>query len=626
MQQITPETAIQIAVKHHQAGRLPEAEALYQQILSAQPDHPDALHLLGVVALQTGRTDFAIDLLFRAVEARPASAEYQMNLGIALRQKWRLDDAIAAYRRAIALKPQYPEAHNNLGNALTCQGKLEEAIACYESAIRLRPEYIDALGNLGFALKDMGKLDEALSACEKVIALNPNSAAAHSNLANVLKDQGRVDEALISYDRAIALNPADAGVASSRLYLLHFHPGYDSHAIYCEHRKWNDRYARPLRVTAQPHPNVRDPARRLKIGYVSPDFGLHPVGRFLLPLLKNHDRAAFEIFCYSDVRTPDAMTDRLRGASDHWQSILGLSDEVAAQRVRQDEIDILVDLTMHTANSRLLAFARRPAPVQATWLAYCSTTGMDAIDYRFTDAYLDPPGTGDEHYSEQSIRLRSYWCYDPGVPTPDVEPPPSLASGNVMFGCLNNFAKVSPGALLLWSRILREVPDSRLLLHAREGNHRQRLRDVLEQQGVDPAKVTFEGPIPMDEYFNLYRRIDIALDPIPYAGGTTTCDALWMGVPVVTLAGKTAVSRAGASILGNAGLAELVAHSEEQYIAIAKRLASDLPALERFRAESRGRLRATPLMDAPGFARDMELAYRRIWKDWCGRQNAGVDS
>lgn len=644
MPPIAIDQAIQVAVKHHQAGRLAEAERIYRQILAQQENQVDTLHLLGVVALQTGRSDLAIELIGRAIAANPNAADYHMNFGVALRQKWRLEDAVLAYREAIRLKFDYPEAHSNLGNALTCLGRIDEAIPAYSSAIQLRPAYGDAWANLANALKDQGKLDEAAGACEKAIELNPASGPVHNNLANILKEKGLIAEALASYDRAIALNPSDPGFQSNRLYLLHFHPDYDAVSICAEHRKWNQRHAEPLAKLIQPHaapvPSralTSAGERRLKIGYVSPDLSTHPVGRFLLPLLEQHDRGRFEVFCYSDVRVPDAMTGRIRAAADTWRSIVGAGDDSVAQLVRRDGIDILVDLTMHSANGRLLVFARKPAPVLVSYLAYCSTTGLTTMDYRFTDAHLDPPAAGDENYSEKSIRLQTYWCYEPtiapstpspaltssGQPSskqavPAVEPPPALVTGHVTFGCLNSFAKVSPAALTAWSRLLGKVPGSRLLLHARQGSHRQRVMDLFAREGVDPARVAFVGPVPIAEYFALYNRIDICLDPFPYAGGTTTCDALWMGVPVVTLSGNTAVARAGVSILSSAGFAEWVAHSPDQYVQLAAELACDLPRLAQLRAALRERLRGSLLMDAQRFAADVEAAYREMWRVWSG--------
>ena len=302
---------------------------------------------------------------------------------------------------------------------------------------------------------------------------------------------------------------------------------------------------------------------------------------------------------------------------------VGLSDEELAAAVHQDRIDMLVDLTMHMAHNRMLVFARKPAPVQVTYLAYCGTTGLDTIDYRLTDPYLDPPGADEQFYSEQSIRLpETYWCYRPAVDSPPVGPLPALAAGRLTFGCLNNFCKVTEPTLAAWCRLLRVLPDSRLLLHAARGSHRDRVRAILAEQGVSSDRLVFVDGVPILEYLRLYEQIDVALDPFPYGGGSTTCDALWMGVPVVSLAGKTAVGRSGLSILSNIGLPELIASDVDQYVRIAAELAADLPRLAALRATLRERMQKSPLMDAPRFARNVEAAYREMWRRWCGQEQS----
>jgi predicted O-linked N-acetylglucosamine transferase (SPINDLY family) len=341
----------------------------------------------------------------------------------------------------------------------------------------------------------------------------------------------------------------------------------------------------------------------------------------MLPLLASHDHRQFEIFCYASVHLPDAITDRCRAQADVWREVRRLSDEEVAEAVRADQIDILVDLTMHMANNRLLVFARKPAPVQVTYLAYCGTTGLRTMDYRLTDPYLDPPGQDEQFYSEQSVYLsETYWCYQPVEETPPVGPLPVLQAGRITFGCLNNFCKVTSPTVAAWTRLLQAVPESRLFLHAYAGSHRGQLLDSLTGHDISPDRVTFSGMVPTADYLRLYGQIDVALDPFPYGGGTTTCDALWMGAPVVSVAGRTAMGRAGLSILSNVGLPELVARDEKQYVRIAGELAADLPRLSELRATLRDRMRRSPLMDAPRFARNIEAAYRTMWQRWCARQ------
>jgi predicted O-linked N-acetylglucosamine transferase (SPINDLY family) len=364
--------------------------------------------------------------------------------------------------------------------------------------------------------------------------------------------------------------------------------------------------------------NDPNPDRRIRVGLVSADFMEHPVGRFILPLLANHDRTAFEMVCYSDARAPDALTAQLRGHADMWRDVWELSDEKLAEQVRADKVDVLVDLSLHTRGHRLRAFARKPAPVQVSYLGYCGTTGVKTIDYRLTDRYLDPPDADVSIYSENSVRLSGcYWCYQARPEAPPLAAPPAASHGFVTFGCLNEFSKVSMPALDCWAEILSKVPGSRLVMLAPEGSSRQRVRDQLASHGVAPERAEFIVRLRMDKYLELYNGIDICLDPFPYTGGTTTCDALWMGAAVVSLAGEMATARGGMAILSHIGLPELVAQTPEHYVGIASGLAGDLRRLANLRAGMRERLRNSPLMDAQSFARDVELKIREMWRNWC---------
>ena len=369
-----------------------------------------------------------------------------------------------------------------------------------------------------------------------------------------------------------------------------------------------------------PHPQDRSPERRLRVGYVSPDFRNHCQSLFTIPLLAHHDHAAFEIFCYASVVRPDDHTRRLAGYADVWREVCPLCDAALCELIRADRIDLLVDLTMHMAHGRPLAFARKPAPIQVAWLAYPGTTGLDAIGYRLTDPYLDPPEPGvDEQYTEKSLRLpATFWCYAPlENPPPAVNPLPALANGYVTFGCLNNFCKVNQGVLKLWAQVLVSVADSRLMLLADEGSLRERTLNLLESLGVSRQRVSFFGKRPRPEYLKLYQLIDIGLDTLPYNGHTTSLDSYFMRVPVVTLVGRTVVGRAGFSQLTNLGLPELIARTPEEYLRIARNLATDPGRLAGIRATLRSRMQASPLMDGAAFARGIEAAYRQMWRKWC---------
>jgi predicted O-linked N-acetylglucosamine transferase (SPINDLY family) len=599
-------------------GKLDEAVATLQQAIRVRPDYVDAHHNLGQTLLKLGKSAAAVASFREVVRLKPDRGQAHGDLGLALMAQGELDEALASCRQAVALAPGHAAVHNSLGLALVEHGRLDEAMASFQQALRHKPDYPDAYLNLGIVLDKQGKLEAAAASYRQAINLNPDFAAAHVNLGNLFKDQGRLDDAIAAYRRALQIKPDAAQVHSNLAFVLHYHPGFDAAAIFEECRRWNGRHAEPLKEFIRPHANHPDPQRRLRVGYVSPDFREHVVSYFALPLLSNHDHQHFEIFCYANVARPDALTQRLHGHADVWRSTTGLSDQQVADLVRSDQIDILVDLTMHTAKNRLLVFARKPAPVQVSWLAYPGTTGLPAIDYRLTDPYLDPPGLFDAFYSEESVRLPdTFWCYDPLTDQPAVNALPALHNGYITLGCLNNFCKVNDGCLVLWAKVLQAVPQARLLLSAAGDQLRDHVLARLHQEDVAGARVGFADKQPRLEYLKLYHRIDLCLDPFPCNGGTTTLDAFWMGVPTITRVGKTVVGRAGWSLLSNLGLRELAAKSPEQYVALAAQLAGDLPRLRELRASLRQRMQRSPLMDGNRFARHVEQAYRHMWHRWC---------
>jgi len=389
MPPVTVPQALELALQHHQAGRLAEADALYRQILAVQPNHPDALHLLGLVACQAGHSDAAVGWIRQAIALKPNYPEAYNNLGAALRDKGQLDEAIASCRQAIALRPNYPEAFSNLGNALRDQGLLDEASSAYRQAIAFDPNLAGAHFNLGNVLRDKGQLDEAIASYRQAIALRPDYPEAYCNLGNALRDQQQLDEAIAAYQRAIALGPNLPEARSNLVLILHYHPGYDGKTIGEEQRRWNRQHAEPLRPFIQPHRNHPAPERRLRIGYVSADFRGHVVGRYLLPLFEHHDRTEFELCCYSGVWRPDEVTARFQSLAGQWRSTLGLGDPQLAELIREDGVDVLVDLSLHSAGNRLPVFARQPAPVQVSYAGYPGSTGLEAIGYRMSDRWLE---------------------------------------------------------------------------------------------------------------------------------------------------------------------------------------------------------------------------------------------
>jgi predicted O-linked N-acetylglucosamine transferase (SPINDLY family) len=601
-------------------GNATEAMARYQSALQLQPHNAQAHYNLGLTLEKKGELDAAVASYRQALAAKPDYAEAHNDLGNTLSALGQLDVAVASYRQALAVKPDFAEAHNNLALALKEQGKTEEAIACCRQALRLKPDLVPAYNNLGTALAEQGKLAEALSCYQQALRLQPDLAEAYANLGNALRDQGKIEGAITAFRQAVALQPGRSSFHDVLVLNLNCLPGQDAAALYQEARLWNERHAEPLAKFRQPHANDPDRERRLRIGYVSPDFRNHAVAYVLLPLLANHDPRQVEIFCYAEVARPDDVTARLRRHAGVWRDTVRRTDDEVAAVVRADRIDILVDLALHSDKNRLLVFARKPAPVQVTWLGYPGTTGMPAIDYRLTDPYLDPPGADESCYAEQSIRLPdTFWCYDPLADHVHVNQLPALTNGFITFGCLNNYCKVNDGVLRLWGAVLSAVPRSRLLLLAPPGPARDHVLMALAKCGIDEGRVEFVERQARERYFQLYQRIDLGLDLLPYNGHTTSLDAFWMGVPTLTLVGKTVVGRAGYSQLCNLGLPELAARTPDEYVANVASLATDLPRLQELRAGMRQRMRASPLMDGPRFARNMEQVYRQLWYSFSAR-------
>lgn len=537
---------------------------------------------------------------------------------VAHQQAGRFREAEQLCRRVLSVAPQNAPAWHLLGVIAYQVGEYQAAVEQIGRAAELSPGTLGVHNNLGMALHGLRQLDEALASFRQAEALNSNAVEVQNNLGNVLKDLGRAGEAIECYRRSLEIEPGNARTHSNLLTTLLLCPGYSATAIREEHQRWAEVHARPLASFFQPPANEQSPTRRLRIGYLSPDFRVHCQAFFMVPLLAAHDRQQFEICCYSDVTKPDVITSRLRASADLWRDTAAWNDQQVAEAIRTDQIDILVDLTMHMEQSRPLVFARKPAPVQVCWLAYPGTTGMSAIDYRLTDPFLDPPGEHDTDYVERSIRLPdTFWCYDPLTSQPEVNPLPALANGHITFGSFNNFAKMNEGVLKLWASVLNTVEHSRLMLLAEVDSQRAWVLEVLQGEGIGAERVSFVGRQPLAKYMELYRQVDIGLDTLPYCGHTTTLDALWMGVPVVTLVGETVVGRAGLSQLTNLGLTELIAYDGPQYVRIVADLAQDLPRLSSLRQSLRQRMQRSPLMDAPRFARGIEAAYRRMWELWC---------
>jgi protein O-GlcNAc transferase len=669
-------------LKNHDANRFVEAEKLYRQVLRIDAQNADALHLLGLMAHELGNHAAAVPLIEKAIVQRNDIPQFHNNLGNALKELNRLDDSISHYKKALKLMPDYADAINNLGNAYNELGEFEtalvhfmkaltinprspeylnnlgsaylgqgkeglaidcfrralalrsdyaevhfnlgkihmnhsqfsEAIAYYLRTTQLKPSFVDAYIDMSYCLQQQFMLDAAVACCEQAIALKPEYAKAWNNLGGIFLAKGELDNAISCFKRA--------GNYSNVMFAMVFDPSIKPKDITdaaTEFGKRTNSLRKPRSFVQNKNPN-----RKLRIGYISPDFRSHPVNYFFEPFLNLHDKKHFELFAYSNVIKEDTTTTRLKKEFDHWRDIKKISDDAAADLIERDKIDILVDLAGHTGDNRLLVFARKPAPIQVTWLGFPATTGMKAMDYRITDIYAEPEGMTEHLNVEKLWRLPTVFaCYQaPDRDIPVIDHPPFEDNGHITFGCFNNFAKVTDPVLETWARIMAQVPDSRLLLEI-TGLDSPKFRAETEQRlkrlGLPMERVTLE-PRRRENQFVLYNKLDIALDPFPCNGGTTSFDCMWMGVPFVALAGEHFVSRMGVTILTNAGLPELIAKDKDQYVKIAAELAQDKDRLRKIRHNLRDRVVKSPLMDQHAFARNIEHAYREMWKRWCDEQ------
>jgi len=602
-------------------GKFNEAVTAYREAIKLKPGHARAHADLGLALMGQGNLEESGAAYRKAIGIKPDYAEAYFNLANVLRDQDRLDEAVATYRRAIKIMPDLAEAHSNLGNVLRDQGKLDEAIAAFGQALTLKPALAEIHYNLANVLRDQGKLEEAAACSRQALVLNPGYAEAYGSLGNALKDQGKLGEALSYFRQSLVLNLDDSSAHSNLLFCLNYVDDISNGEIYKESVGWNERHAARYRPSDKAYNNERGSDRRLRIGYVSPDLRSHSVAYFLEPLLEGCDRQAVEVFCYAEVMRPDAVTARLQGLSDHWRVTVGMSDDEMAARIRADGIDVLVDLAGHTAHNRLLVFARKPAPVQVTWLGYPNTTGLGVIDYRLVDAVTDPNGEANACASEILLRLPGgFLCYGGPKGAPEPADPPCLKTGAVTFGSFNNPAKVSTATFDAWARLLTRLPEARLLLKGKsfaDATTRALFIARLGERGVASERVELVAWVPDNAaHLALYQRIDIALDPFPYNGTTTTCEALWMGVPVVTLRGDRHAGRVGASLLSHSGLTDWIAGSVEDYVEIAVKLAGNPRHLHDLRRSLRLSLAASPLCDSKAFAGQIEAAFRKMWQQW----------
>lgn len=606
-------------VFQHQ-GRHAESLQCYETASTLDPMNVDVYYNAGNSLERQGKNVLAVKCFEKALELVPDHLPALNNLANQYRHMGRFEESLRLLERAQELSPDSLPVLLNLGNTLMSLGREEEALGCFDCCAKMDSQNPILRNNKANALRALGRLSDAMACCRAAIALNPDRAEFWVNYASGLYSQGRQKEALQAYQRILELSPENAVAHGAALFSMHYDPSRSPARLLEDHLGWGRRHAEPLFPAARRFSNTREPEKRLRVGYVSPDFKRHPVSFFTLPIIRSHgDRV--EAICYSGVTRPDEWTEQLRQAAAGWRDIAGLSDSELCAKVLDDEVDILIDLSGHTAGNRLLAFAERAAPIQLSWLGYFNTTGMRAMDYLAVDSIIAPESE-DAPFVEDPLRLPGcYLCYEGPRYAPDVAPPPSLARPGITFGCFNTQAKITSDVIAVWSEILKQMVGSRIVLKNATLNDPGCCDLVMQEfasHGVAGDRVSLLGSSPHAELLAAYRDVDIALDPFPYNGGTTTCEALWMGVPVVTMAGDRFVSRVGATILHHAGCGAWVAGTADGYVRTAVELASDPRQLAAIRSDLRERVSKSVLGDTVGFTRSWENALRMVWRRWCG--------
>ncbi len=595
-----------------------EAVLCYHKAVTLKPNNAKLHNSLGNAHRRQGALEEAIASYRKAIALKPDFAEAHGNLGNVFNEKGQLDDAVASCRRAVAIEPDWAAAHDNLGNVLKEQGKREEAVASYLKALAIKPDYAQAHNNLGLALQDQGNLDDAVVSFRKAITIAPHIAEAHNNLGNALKILGHLDAAIFSYRQALVLQPNYTKAHSNLIFCMGYSAKLTSAEILQEAKRWQETHG--FKGDLPRHGNTPEPDRRLRIGLVSGDLRHHSVSYFLEAVLSHLDTKKLELYAYSSFVKEDDMTARIKSIVAKWRNASGRSDSQLAGDITADQIDILVDLSGHTAYNRLPVFSRKPAPVSVTWLGYGGTTGVDAMDYILSDLQVLPE-FDTAAFTEKPWRLPETWlCFLPPNLNIEVGPPPALAEGNITFGSFNNLTKVSDQTVACWAQVLKAVPNSRLLLKSMQLGDaavRETTFTRFATEGIDRQRLILKGHASeQTDHLRSYGNIDIALDTFPYAGGATSIEALWMGTPVLSLRGDRFVSHMGASILHNVGLEAWIADTEEIYVEKAKAFATDLSGLSALGKGLRSQLLQSPVCDAPRFAVNLEGAFRGMWKTW----------
>lgn len=610
-------------------GEWQAALSKFEQALRFEPRLLEALNNRVVVLYELGRFGDAEKAAKEAIEIHPGRSALHVNLGNVLLHSGKARPAVKAFRKALECDPTCSEAHLNLATLLGETRRLAEVLDFIEHDIAVKGESAQRLASLALAQQAKGDLPAAEATCKKVLQIQPNNVSALITLAGCHSARADHHTAIALHERALAENPDMPAIYSNIAFDATYLPDISAEEVFTYHRGWADRFEKNGKKNLFAFEQSRQADRPLRIGYVSGDFGTHPVGFLLRDVIRNHDRQQFSIHCYSMMRGSDSITAEIRAHADTWVDALLMSDDELAEQVHQDRIDILVDLSGHTAYNRLPIFVRKPAPVQATWIGYFHSTGLNSIDYFITDPYTTPPGGG-QLFSETPLCLpHSRFCYSPPEYTPEVAPVPAIARGGITFGSFNRVDKLVEPVIAAWVKILNAVPGSRLLLKAAAFENTQvsdELRRRFLAQGLERDRLELRGRSSHPAMLAEYGEIDIALDPFPFNGGMTTLEALWMGVPVVTLEGSSVVARQSTSALVNIGLDELVFNDLDAYIKGATALASDLKRLATLRQEMRSRMANSPLCQAKQFTQDLEALYRRMWQAWCRGEKLGAET
>lgn len=597
-------------------GKLKQAKSVYQALLKLKPDYPEALKNLAVVLSELGDTDAAIGAAKKALKLAPDNPELIYTLGTLHVMANQALEACEHFSRVLALQPSHVQAANNLGCALARRGEDEDAIDAFSKALEFAPSHAEALYNRAKSRQNCFQYRAAKEDFQAALKLQPDNLEFRFGLAWSMQNAGHFDEAIRGYQEVLDLDPAHKNALGNLLMVLNYQTGLSPAEVKDEHRRRIDAFLSTKKPALLAKHKAKKDCQPVRVGYISADFREHSVAYFLLPLLAHHDPEKFEVYCYYNNTYSDQMTEQLRQYASQWTEIYDLSDQAVARRIQKDRIDVLVDLSGHTADSRVLMFAHRPAPVQITWLGYPNTSGLEAMDFRIVDSVTDPQGLAETWSTEALLRMeKGFLCYAGREEVTAAERPPSLTKGHITFGSFNNLLKMNDLVFDSWARILQRVEGARLLIKNKQLDDQEiaeGVREALRSRGIEDSRVELKGKIKAKEgHLSLYNEVDIALDTFPYNGTTTTMEALWMGVPCVAYTGDRHAARVSASILRHAGLDELLADDQEGYENLAVALANDAERLKVLRLGFRERLKASPVCDAPAFARAMEKLYKQ---------------